>query len=255
MANYQDPFANLPPGVTGTRFTTPPSSPTYGGQVGPVTRNNFIDTLPPELKRRLSPPIGRDLPGGTYGGYPGQAPAYGEQGRTMPPEMRQRLMPQGGGGNQMPYGMPPGWGTNQPGITPQALNILQRQMQRMPAGWGGGSTGFPTGGQGGGWPPYPGGGNWGGNPPDGYFPTPPGGPIYGEPGRTMTWADIARGRFAPMPQFLTPSAQYWGQMGPTAQQQYGGYTQATMGWTPEEALWRQRMIAPPGGQPFNVNWR
>ena len=82
---------------------------------------------------------------------------------------------------------------------------------------------------------------------------------FGSQGATPTgptnWADVARGRFAPMPQMLTPSAQYMNQMGPTAQQQYQGYAQATMGWLPEETMWRQQMIAPPGGQGINVNWR
>ena len=91
------------------------------------------------------------------------------------------------------------------------------------------------------------------------YPVPAPGREGGEPWRGFqapsTWADVARGRFAPMPQFLTPSAQYMNQMGPTAQQQYQGYAQATMGWLPEETMWRQRMMAPPAGQGINVNWR
>ena len=150
---------------------------------------------------------------------------------SLSPEMKARLMPGWGGG------------ATQPGVSQPAYNLMQRQMQRIPSGWGGGSTGFTTGGQyGGGY-----GGTPAGRPTDAW-----GNPLQSQP---MNWADIARGRFAPMPQFLTPSAQYYNQMGPTAQQQYQGYAQATMGWLPEESLWRQRMIAPPGGQPINVNWR
>ena len=161
-------------------------------------------------------------------------------------------------------------------------NVRDR-FQGMPTGggggdWRGGGGGrdwgrgtIPPGFRGGFTPPPTGGGLGRGNEPwRGYTPQPvgqdlPGGtynyggipgqaPVYGGAPAT-SWADVARGRFAPMPQFLTPSAQYWNQMGPTAQQQYQGYAQATMGWLPEESLWRQRMIAPPGGQPINVNWR
>ena len=70
-----------------------------------------------------------------------------------------------------------------------------------------------------------------------------------------SWADVALGRFAPMPQLLTPSAQYNAQMGPTAQQQYQGYAQATMGWTPEETMWRQQLLAPPMRSPIIPQYR
>ncbi|GAI07362.1 unnamed protein product, partial [marine sediment metagenome] len=50
-----------------------------------------------------------------------------------------------------------------------------------------------------------------------------------------------------LPELLRPSAQYWGRMGPQAQQQYLGYRQARTGAIPEQAQWMQQGYAPPGG--------
>ena len=50
-----------------------------------------------------------------------------------------------------------------------------------------------------------------------------------------------------MPALTRPSRQYQARMGPTALQQYGAYTQARTGVTPEELQFRLWSMAPPGG--------
>jgi hypothetical protein len=55
-----------------------------------------------------------------------------------------------------------------------------------------------------------------------------------------------------MPDLITPSAQYWARMGPTAQQQYYGYQQADQAMIPEESQFRMWNMAPPrGAMSFN----
>ena len=59
---------------------------------------------------------------------------------------------------------------------------------------------------------------------------------------------------AEMQALTTPSAQLWGRMGPTAQQQYAGYRQARVGIRPEETLFRMGAGAPPGGRSPGLSW-
>lgn len=66
--------------------------------------------------------------------------------------------------------------------------------------------------------------------------------------------DITSESMAGMPQLTTPSAQLWGRMGPTAQQQYAGYRQARTGVRPEETAFRMGAGAPPGGRSPGLKW-
>ncbi len=57
------------------------------------------------------------------------------------------------------------------------------------------------------------------------------------------------GSLSGLPELTTPSMQYQARIGPTSQQQYGGYQQARTAATPEETQWRNWMTtAPPSGQ-------
>ena len=64
----------------------------------------------------------------------------------------------------------------------------------------------------------------------------------------------AGGSMTALPGMTTPSTQYWGRMGPTAQQQYMGYQQGQGGINPMETQFRLQSQAPPGGRNYGLTW-
>lgn len=57
-----------------------------------------------------------------------------------------------------------------------------------------------------------------------------------------------------LPPLLSPSAQYFSRIAPSARQQYFGYQKALTGATPEDTQWSLWSKAPPSGRNTGLNW-
>ncbi len=67
------------------------------------------------------------------------------------------------------------------------------------------------------------------------------------------WAGLNQGS-ANLPELTTPSTQYFSRIGPTSQQQWGGYQQMQSGAPVEESLFRLKSQSAPGGRNPGLNW-